>query len=251
MKRLQNLFKRIWKYLLVVVIAIVVWLIYSSTTLFNFSNIQISSVGNDQLINVSNEEIFKNIDYLSSTKYLELDISKLENDIKKSSPFVDSVFIFKDLPNRVSILIYEKTPIVSLEIEKKRCVLMDSYGFVLKIEEQECADQIKEYSTILVTSDTPKVEFSVGSISNYNQLFLITKTLKILGDLEIPVTRIEIKENIAKFLSTKEKVYVISFNQEIEPQLARLIAVVSELEKKSYKFKSIDIRFNRPVLTIK
>jgi cell division septal protein FtsQ len=251
MKRLQNLFKRIWKYLLIVVIAVTVWVVYSSTTIFNFSNIQISSVGSDKLVNVSNEEISKNINYLSTTKYLDLDLIKLEEDIKKSSPFIDSVFIFKDLPSKVSILIYEKTPIISLEIEKKKCVLMDSYGFVLKIEEQECTDQVKEYKTILVSSDTPKVEFNVGSISNYNQLFLITKTLKILSDLEIPVTRIDIKDNISKFVSTNQKQYVISFNQEIEPQLARLIAVVNELEKKSYKFKSIDIRFNRPVLTIK
>lgn len=212
---------------------------------------EVTSVGNSELVNVSKSAVFEKINYLSDIKYLSLDSENLERDVKSVSAFIDTVFIFKDLPNKITILIVEKVPTISLEIDNKKCVLLDETGFVLRVDEANCTEQLVQYKTILVTSDTPKVEFNVDSVSNYNQLFLITKSLKILYSIEIPVVRIEIKDNIAKFISTKNKTYTISFNQELEPQLARLMAVVSELEKKGYKFKSIDLRFKRPVLTIK
>jgi cell division septal protein FtsQ len=226
-------------------------LIYKQSNLFVISNFEVIPFEKEKFEILNNETILLG-EYLNSENlYFEIDLKRIENDIQSISPFIEKVFISKIFPNRLKIEIKERTPFVALEIEQKRCILLDNSGFVLEIEESNCNEIVAKYTTILVKSDDPKINFVKGTASIYYQLLKIEDILKVMNKYQIPVTSISIKENIAIFNSVKEKKYIFSFNQDIQIQLSRFIAVLSQLEKKSYTYKQIDFRFKRPVLTIK
>ena len=252
-ERLKRFFLKIWKYLLFVTLIAISLLIYNYSNLFVISKFEIVPFEKDNFEVIDSEKILQS-DYLNENNlYFEIDLKKIENDILSISPFVENVYLSKIFPNKLKIEIKERTPFVALEIEQKRCVLLDEQGYVLEIEESDCKNiqAQAQYTSILVKSDDPKINFTKSTFSIYYQLLKIEDILKVMNKYQIPVTSISIKENIATFNSVKEKKYIFSFNQDISIQLSRFIAVLSQLEKKSYTYKQIDFRFKRPVLTIK
>ena len=100
----------------------------------------------------------------------------------------------------------------------------------------------------MVKSDDPKLQFLKGTSSNYHQIDKIEKVVKVLNEYKLGVTEVSIVENITNFKVNGKNNIRISFNQDLVIQLSRLVAVLTELEKKNIIYTTIDVRPERPII---
>lgn len=251
-KRISSFDKRnIILFIIIIILSTILYCLYRYTSIFIVKNVAVvSSLGGD--LDYVDESAISGISYLqSSPKYFSFNNHKTIEEVKALNTFVKEVFVVKDFPNSLYIYVTERIPLVTLEIDKKVCVLLDTEGFVLDRVENNCSDLTKRFKTIYLKSDNPKIEFIKGTTSTYFQMELITNILKVMNSYKLSIQNIQIKDNISIFTTNKNISYVFSFNQDLTPQLARFVSVLNELEKKTYKYKQIDLRFSRPVLTPK
>lgn len=241
----ENIFK-----ILISLFVIGVVLLYNYSSLFNLKNISVYPIGKESFTNIQEAKANTLAQEYNDKKFFSVSTLEIQKRVYEISPYVDIVFVSKEFPNSLSILIGEKSPFIYLQISKESCVILDEDSFVLDNIKGICPKP-NVIGVIQVNLDNSKIEFITRTVSNYNQLFIIKDTIKVLNEYGIPVLSVSISEDIVKYKSINKKEYIFSQNQSNEDQLARLVAVVTELEKKNYNYKTIDLRFKRPVLTIK
>ncbi len=238
-------------FIVLIFVLLLGFLLYSKTNLFVMNRIFFKFTNGEKLLYVS-ESALSEGEYLQSRpKFFSFESAKVIQQVKATSNFIESVYLVKEFPNTLNVYILERKPFATLQIGTTRCILLDEKSFVLEIDESDCKDLASKYSTITIFSEDPKVSFMANASSNYHQLELIEQVIKVLNEYKVGVASVSLDENVAVFEIDKKRKLVFSFNQDILVQLERFLAVSKELEKKEYKFKSIDFRFKRPVLSTK
>lgn len=244
---LKYLFWRFKWYLVLIIFVVSLFCVYQYTHIFQFRNINISPSGQSQLEYLDLDLIRLKLNWVYDKKYLSLNVSEIENEILKE-PFANSLVITKIFPDTLLIYIEEKKPFISLDIENKKCIVLTSSAFVLDIVEEGCGETLEKYSSILVSSDDPKLNFEMNTPSTYYQVNDISKITKVLNEHGFGIESFNIKEGIVTVSVKGKKKIILSLNQNLEKQLTRLVAILPQIEKNRIKYSTIDVRYNRPVV---
>jgi cell division protein FtsQ len=200
---------------------------------------------------IKNIEVVKNLVYVGNLEqitdnykgqgYFSLDLNKLEEDIVTYSPYIKSVSTEKIFPNKVRIKAEEYIPISYLEY-KDICYIFSEEGIILEKNE--------EYETCELESGI-ELESQQNIIAEKRLIFdsELYEVSKILEEFDIYITNVVFDKNRLE-LSDGEKSITLEINQEYENQLSKLYLVLEKVNIESIQFKSVDLRFNRPVMKI-
>lgn len=234
-------------FLLAIILLIVLFFIYNYTQIFTIKAIEIYSIdkGNIEYIdlNTLNNELNK----YKGQKYFNLNTKQASQNINSFSTYIETSLVFKQFPDKLSVHILERNPFIALKFNTN-CVLLDVNGFVIESLTKNCDKEFPKVDSILVQSDDPKLQFNKGTNSNYHQIDKIEQVIKVLNEYKLGVTEVLIVENIANFKINGKNYIRISFNQDLILQLSRLVAVLTELEKKNLVYTTIDVRPERPII---
>ena len=196
-------------------------------------------------------EITKNLVYVGNLEqvtnkyigqgYFNLDLNKLEEDILAYSPYIKSVSSEKIFPNKIMIKPEEYTPMSYLEYNDT-CYIFSEEGIIL--------EENSEYESCKLDSGI-KLESEQNIIADNKLIFdtELYEVSKILEEFNIYITNVDFEKNKLE-LSDGEKTITLEINKEYENQLSKLYLVLEKVNIESIQFKSIDLRFNRPVMKI-
>ncbi len=212
---------------------------------WNVREIQFSleeeSYSEELLLNESVEDIKgKNIFLVSPLE--------LEKKLMKENGFVKKVYIEKRVPSKIFIRVQEYTP-AYIGYSSNRCVLFSQEGVHIKEICKDCLEgcmeSATEYSAVFVLSD--------ATLENSKRLILYSEfndILKVLDTFGYEITSIDIVEGISTFKSSNENIFIFDITNDLDIQLSRMYLVGQKINSENIIFKSLDLRFVRPVMTL-
>ena len=118
--------KRISYGILLVLITLWFYTYNEKNNLFELKNIDIS--GNDY---IDREEIMDSIILNTEVSLFSLNIQKIKNNLEKN-PFIKTVYIGREIPDKLIIKIIERTPI-ALIIQEENIFFIDYDNFSLPV----------------------------------------------------------------------------------------------------------------------
>jgi len=79
----------------------------------------------------------------------------------------------------------------------------------------------------------------------------ISNVLEILKIFGYEISSINISNGIANFESTDSHIFVFDISENLETQLNRVYIVGKKINDENMNFRSLDLRFERPVMKLK
>ncbi len=240
-ERLLCVFKRrmrVFKILLPLV-AVIYILFY--TPLFVLNEIEVND-----LEYLNPDEIIVDFEPLKGENFFLADLSVLRSEVIKKYPFVERIYTEKVFPNRVIVNIKEKEPFIIVTNDQGSYIL-DKEGFVLLEGEANFLTQnyvVKE----VVGEDLNNIEFVINTQSNFYNASKIYEVLKVLDYYGHSSSKILLDGQNIELLTSSNRTFVFSLLDDLETQFKRLIIILKKLDSEEISFKTLDLRYNRPVL---
>jgi cell division septal protein FtsQ len=222
--------------------------------LWNIKKYEITEVSNLEL----NAKIQKDISNFIEEKiigknYFTLPQNKVEKEMVSAISYIKSVSITKMLPNRVDLLLEIYEPEIVAMLKENRCYLLSEDGFVLESicgdEGRECCvDYSSSNSLYILNADL----FDISTLDNGKEKLLymdnLSKAIKVVKSLGYEIQKIQVGQESIEITLSGKQLLRFSITQDLELQLSRLIAVMAKIKSDNISFKSLDLRFERPVM---
>ncbi len=206
----------------------------------------ISELETNDLSYIGSEEIISEFEGLKGKNFFLTDLSYIRGEVIKKYAFIERVYTEKIFPNKILINIREKEPafVVSNDIG---CFLLDSDGFVLL--EGDCNFLKSNYSVKEVFGkDLNNIEFVPNTQSSFYNAKYLYEILNVMEYYGYRVKIIEFENHMAELELHDSRLFTFSFLDDIDVQLKRLIIITKKTQAEEMPFKSIDLRYQRPVL---
>jgi len=217
--------------------------------LFGLWNIRNIEFNEKELKYISEEELESYVyEFLEENIFL-LRPSVIEEKILKSNGYVEEVYVKKILPGKLDITIKEYTPIY-LGYSSETCMLFaDSGEKVLEVC-KECSEECStdSWDTALVYITSESALESGERLIFFEEIHMIQK---VLSTFKYDLVNISINNGIAKITDIHGHEFVFDLSYELDIQLSRMYLVGQKVDRDMIKFKSLDLRFERPVMKLK
>ncbi len=240
-ERVLTLVRPVGKHLSYILAILVLAYIFFYSPLFTIKEIDIN-----ELENIDGNEVVSDFWILKGENFFLTDLTDLRSKAIKDYAFIENIYTEKVFPNRVVINVREKEPFISVENEDG-CFLLDRSGFVLL--ESGCSNLKSNYSVKeVVGEDLNNIEFVPNSQSSFfkaKEIFMVTN---VLDYYDYRVRKVEVENQVAHFYLHDDTEMIFSFSEDIDTQLRRFIVVQNRIDYDNIAFKSLDLRYERPIL---
>jgi hypothetical protein len=165
----------------------------------------------------------------------------MEQSIIESNRYIKKVSAEKVFPNKIYLEIEEYKPTAYFEY-KDVCYILSEEGYVLE-ENTEYEKCILENGIKLIAKQ---------NILTEDRLIFdkeLLEVIKILEEFGWGVNSVKFEENVM-ILSDQDKSITLEVNQDYEDQLSKLYLVLEKVNIESIEYKSLDLRFERPVMEL-
>jgi cell division septal protein FtsQ len=240
-ERFVSVFKQRFKFLKYLIIFFVFYALLFYTPFFLIKNIEINEVKY-----IDEDALVYDFEALLGENFFLVDLTPSRLDAISKYAFIDNIYTEKLFPNTVIVHVREKEPFAVVSNDQG-CFLLDREGFVLL--ESDCAFLKSNYSVKeVVGSDLNNIDFAVNAQSNFYNIEKIFKVVNVLDYYGYNVKTVLIEGQQIEFLLFDETSFFFSFLGDIDVQLKRFIIVKKKIDMEEIAFKSVDMRYQRPVL---
>lgn len=223
-------------------------LLFLFSLLFGVWNVKRFVYSNEQFKNITQEKISESLQqYIGENIFLvkPLDIKR---SVLESSGYIKSVYVKKNIPSTISLTLQEyDTGYVAYYANI--CSLFSTEGVLLEKKcescEQECKGYVINDESVYISSDT--VLESGKRLIFREEFDMISKVLKEFGYIPIGIN---MSLGITTFTDIQGHTFVFDIADDLDTQLARLYLVGEKINVDQITFKSVDLRFERPVMRI-
>lgn len=211
-------------------------------------NIQRFVYSNDNFELVSKEDVSNSLkQYLGKNIFL-IKPFDIKESVLQSSGYVKSVYVKKNIPNTIFLTLQEYD-VGYIAYYGNICSFFSTEGIYLEKKceqcEQECRGYVLNEDTVYIYSDT--VLESGKRLIFIQEFDIISKVLREFG--YIP-SNINMNLGITTFTDIQGHTFVFDLADDLNTQLGRLYLVGEKINVDQISFKSVDLRFERPVMLI-
>ena len=198
------------------------------------------------VINSNQQKIDLNgITALTGSNLFSLNISETQRVILKSNPVIKSIEIRKILPNELSVNITMRTPLMYLKLQKGY-FLLDEDGVIIKKVDDVLTKNIPVATYYQIIS---RALYNTGDTLPNKDILDSLFFLSSLRSMRISINSIDIAGfDMLGLYTTNEKFY-FSSEKDTELQEYQLSESVRTFRLSGKKFKTLDLRFEKPVVT--
>jgi hypothetical protein len=227
----------------------VLLLVFALTLVLGVWNVREIEFSEHGVTNSDRNSLYSSVQvYIGEVIFL-IDNSNIEEKIVKENSFVKRAIIEKKAPSSLFITIEEHTPkYATYSLDK--CILFSNQGdkIIKACEECEdtCAQEVAYWSPIYIVSSS-SLE-TTGRLIFYEEVRQIVKVLSTFG---YEIDYIEIDRGVGTFISIEEKLFTFEISNDLDIQLSRMFLVGQKINQENIEFKSLDLRFERPVMKLK
>ena len=215
-----------------------------------------------EIYDISGAEIPPNI-LNDISKYIEensvgenfflLSPSELNNQLVSNISYIKNVDVKKSLPNKLEIFVEIYQPELLSVLNGGQCYVLSTEGIMLeRVCEGEtrdcCMGYIETNKLYLLTSssvDISKLENGKEKLLVMESISKVTKVTKSLG---YNIKSVTLSGDILELQTIDGKILRFSLGEDLDTQLERLVIVAGKIKSDKIKFKSLDVRFERPVI---
>ena len=215
-----------------------------------------------EIYDISGAEIPPNI-LNDISKYIEensvgenfflLSPSELNNQLVSNISYIKSADVKKSLPNKLEIFVEIYQPELLSVLNGGQCYVLSTEGIMLeRVCEGEtrdcCMGYIETNKLYLLTSssvDISKLENGKEKLLVMESISKVTKVTEALG---YNIKSVTLSGDILELQTIDGKILRFSLGEDLDTQLERLVIVAGKIKSDKIKFKSLDVRFERPVI---
>ena len=219
------------------------------TLLIGVWDIKDFKYSNSKFINVSEEQLGSYIQPFWGKNIFLVDPSDIENEIKNSNGYISEVYAKKILPNKIEIS-FEEYEVRYTGYSSNVCHFFSKEGIRLEEICKECESECMEYSTslqsIYVSSESV---LESGKLLIYREEF--DKISRLLSKFGYDIKDINIVKGMATIMDREGHNFIFDISNDLDVQLSRMYLVGEKINEQEINFKSLDLRFERPVMKLK
>jgi len=223
--------------------------IFTLSLFFGVWNIKHFDYANSKFVNVSKEQMDSYLEIFKGKNIFLVSPSEIEKEVNKNNGYISSANAKKVLPNKILIYFEEYMPYY-LGYSSGKCHLFSQEG--IKLEEicEECEKECLEYSVsqqlIHILSNSV---LESGNMLIFQQEF---ETISlVLSEFGYTVMDIKILNGITSITDSNDHLFIFDITYDLDTQLSRLYLVGKKINADEIEFRSLDLRFERPVMKLK
>lgn len=175
-------------------------------------------------------------------------VNDVQSTLKEGNGFVKFVTVEKKIPFTLKVSIEEYNP-KFLTYSSDKCVLFSEEGDRIKELCTGCSDECTKY-----LDRYPAIHLiSSSALESSSRLIYSTEFSNILSILSLfgfSIDSISINDGISTFTSSDGHIFLFDLSDDLNIQLNRMYIVGKKINSESIEFKSLDLRFDRPVMKL-
>jgi len=223
--------------------------IFVISLLLGLWNIKSFEYSNSQFVNVTREQLDSYLVIFKGRNIFQISPSEIEEEIEKSNGYISSVYAKKILPNKILISFEEYMPYY-LGYSSSKCNLFSKEGIKLEDICEECEKECLEYSNSL------KVIYILSdSVLESSNMLIFQKEFEMISlvllEFGYSVKDINIVNGVTTVRDSNAHTFTFDLTYDLNTQLSRMYLVGKKINTDEIEFRSIDLRFERPVMKLK
>lgn len=238
-------------------------LIFSILFLFSLSLVfKVWNLYRYEILELNGKEIDQKI-YLEIETYVKeniLDINYFsfspitsQRDMYAKIPQVRTIKIEKILPNKVVLFLELYEPKYVANLKSNNCYILSEEGISLEkiCEENEegcCLESSTQRNLPFLSSSSVDISLFENEKSKLLVMEDIGKVVKIIEVFKYEVSNIVLENDILEISDNGGILFRFTMADDIDTQIKRYIIVVGKIKNDGLVFKSLDLRFERPVM---
>lgn len=200
-------------------------------------------------IKIVNEESnlkLTGLDFLHKYNIFLLDEKKASVIISKRNPFLKTVNIVKQYPNKIVIFVKKDQPIAVLKSDQGVLLLSDTGKIIFKKKDyNDDLPLINFYQNIYY------YQYQSGELIDLKEIQSVLSYLKVFLDLNLKVDTVDIAGVNMVAFNLKDKQVYFSLEKDSQTQQYQLETVIRQFKIEGKDFTKIDLRFDKPVIKFK
>ena len=190
---------------------------------------------------------------LIGKNYFSFSTTSIDKEMLSSLSYIKLVNIEKVVPNKLEVFVELYTPSSTALIRGSECYLLSEDGVVLDtICKEDTVNCCKNYASKNFIYNFTSSEVDKSNAENGKQKLLIMesiyKVVKVLSTYKYEIKSVSLENKILEITLKTDQTFKFSMSEDLDIQLERFIAVANRVKSDNLEFKSIDFRFERPVL---
>ncbi len=183
---------------------------------------------------------------LYNSNLILLSSNGVKENILNNNPQVQSVHIEKKYPDTLNISVGFYNPAAYIQVNGGYFLLSQSG----KILEKNKTIQNKNIPTIKYYQQLDYYGYQSGDVISFKDIAASLKLLVKSLDLGLIINNIDINGLNMIVLNSKDKRFIFTTEKEISEQEYQFAEIVRKLRIEGREFKSLDLRFNKPVISL-
>jgi cell division protein FtsQ len=203
-------------------------------------------VNNIQVVGLSSESLIRGLDLVKNQNIFFVDEKELEKRLLDENSIIKKIVIKKILPNKIIITIESHAPLAVLVVNNGYLYLGQN-GRVLAKKKQNDTD-------LAIINYYQKFDYVSSHIGNWisnKDIIISLNLLKACVDLELKINSIDISSLDMLGFNLDGKKLLFTTEKPVETQAYILEKVVGQFKIEGKDFKSLDLRFDKPVIVLK
>ncbi|MBI1862603.1 hypothetical protein HYS00_00615 [Candidatus Microgenomates bacterium] len=198
--------------------------------------------------NDGNQSHLVGLSELYGANLLILNEKQLEKDLMGKNPALNSIAVNRVYPATLQLRVSLRKPIVALQASDEGVFILDHEGVILLRLQKYTGPLpiLKYYQTF------PYKQYQVGDKIDYKDVMTALYFTDALSGFGYPAKRIDIDGlYMIRLLVIDNKTFFATSEKDREIQLYQLKELLRQFKLQGKDFKTIDLRFDKPVITIK
>lgn len=220
--------------LFVVVIVVSFFTFYIFDTVFRLQ--EISVIQKNRTV-----QLF-GINSLKESSIFLLNERTVGEQLKRLNPSIKMISVKKEYPNRLFVEVTHLSPVVYLQGDPGVYLLAEDASILEKIREKK-----QNLPVISYYQKLPFSNFQAGDKLDYHDILFTIGFLQKLTDIDLEVKTIEIAGSHVVTFNTEKQQILTSSDKDLKRQQYALERIVKEMRIKGDDFKSLDVRFEKPI----
>lgn len=184
---------------------------------------------------------------LKGTTMLLLSEKHVADDLQKRNPAIQTISVARVFPSTLKIKIATRKPLAALHVSDEGVFLLDRDGIVLSRQQNYVGNlpRVKYYQTFSYK------QFQVGDAIDYKDIITALYFIDQLNGFGYPSKHIDIDGlYMIRLVVSEDKLFFVTSEKDIAIQIYQLKELLRQFKIQGKDFKTIDLRFDKPVITI-
>lgn len=230
-------------------VAFLVILLFLLSNLFGIWNVKNMDIDLKKGSYIKEEDIYLSLKDVLGSNIFFVPPEDVKKAVTSKQGFVKDVVVEKKIPNTLRLVVKEYVP-KYVGYYQSKCVLFSEEGVNIKEICKDCESSCKEESSIY-----SPVYISSDAILENNMKLIFSSELEgisnVLNEYGYFMSSVDIKSGITSIECDDGHSFVFDITDDLDIQLGRMFLVGQKINNESMDFKSLDLRFERPVMKLK